>query len=413
MSILKLKILLKFRIANIFSLLFSFFAVNVFFYKISFARYFDDHELDFSPRLDQSPMYTLEALTDWGKDLLSVYGITTVIVTFVFFAVSIPVIFVLFKFKAKNDHEYNKAVDANDDNGVDEFVFDPNVALPKQTKGNFLLEVLWSVIPVVLLVIIAIPTWRSIFEQARAQKAVYEGTKEALKVEVIGHQWWWEFVYTDYSVTTANELVLPENTPIEFSITSKDVIHSFYIPKFGGKIDAIPGKINKLVYHSPALSLNPSDKGDYYLGQCMELCGLSHALMRFEAVIKSSDGFLEFINSHNNPPILKTDAEKRGSELFNQCMSCHSIAGTPSADLPVEKIGPDLSNFGDRRTLGAVTRINSMTNLQNWIKDPMRLKPGSLMPKLELTDQQISDVSAYILFSTAKNNDKKKNINNK
>ena len=351
---------------------------------IALAKYFDHTPLKFSYKLSDSPMYTLEGLTDWGKDILSVYGLTTLIVTIVFFAVSIPVIYVLFKFRAKSDYH--------------------SAPLPKQTKGNFLLEIIWTTIPIILLIIIAVPTWKSIFSQARAQKEIELGKKQALKVEVIGHQWWWEFIYSDYGVTTANELVLPENTPIEFSITSADVIHSFYIPKFGGKIDAIPGKINKLVYYTPPISTSASKMGDYYLGQCMELCGLSHALMRFEAIIRSSEDFLYFINSHNTPPEVKTDAEQRGAELFNRCMSCHTIAGTPSADLEVVKIGPDLSNFGDRRSLGAVTRSNSMENLQAWIENSMNFKPGSLMPKQELTPQEISDISAYILFATTKHN---------
>ena len=302
---------------------------------------------------------------------------------------SIPIIYVLFRFRDKRT-------------GSGHFPYDNERELPKQVGGNTLLEILWTVIPAILLILIAIPTWQTIFRQDKAIKAIERGGK-ALKVEVIGHQWWWEFVYTDYNVTTANELVLPENTPVIFSITSADVIHSFYIPKFGGKLDAIPGKINRLVYTSPALSENAGKKGDYYTGQCMELCGLSHALMRFEAVIRSHSEFKAFIDSHNTPPVITTESERRGELVFTQCMACHTIEGTPSANLPTQKIGPDLSNFGDRQTLAAGTRKNSMANLRAWIKNPMRFKPGSLMPVLELTDQQIADVAAYIQFSTAKN----------
>lgn len=341
--------------------------------------YFDDAPLTFSPSLKKAPMYTLVGITDWGKDILQVYGLTTIITLIVFICVTIPIIYVLIRFRARGDQE----------------------ELPPQTKGNYLLEIVWTIIPVVLLVIIATPTWQSIFRQDKAVKKM-EQSADALKIKVIGHQWWWEFVYTDYNVTTANELVLPEKTPVIFSITSADVIHSFYIPRFGGKLDAIPGKINKLVYTSPSLTHNASSKGDYYLGQCMELCGVSHALMRFEAVIRSHEEFESFLASHNKPPQVKTSQEKRGEMIFNQCIACHTIAGTPSADIPVEKIGPDLSNFGDRRTLAAGTRHNNTANLEAWIKDPFRFKPGSLMPKLELTDEQIEDVSAYIQFSTAK-----------
>ena len=352
--------------------------------------YFDDAPLRFSPSLAQAPMYTLSGLTDWGTELLYVYGLTTIITLIVFLLVSIPIIYALLRFRDKSKGDSTSPLG-----------YDNTQPLPKQVKGNTWLEIIWTTIPVVLLVLIAVPTWQTIFRQDRAIKAIESGG-EALKIEVIGHQWWWEFVYTDYGVTTANELVLPENTPVIFYITSADVIHSFYIPKFGGKLDAIPGKVNRLVYTSPALSADASPTGDYYTGQCMELCGLSHALMKFEAVVRSAVDFKAFIDSHNVPPVVSTASERRGEEVFNQCMACHSIAGTPSAELPVAKIGPDLSNFGDRRTLAAGIRRNSMANLKAWIKNPTRFKPGALMPALGLTNEQIEDVAAYIQFSTAK-----------
>lgn len=354
--------------------------------------YFDDAPLKFSPSLSQSPMYTLTGLTDWGQEILYVYGLTTLITIIVFLSVSIPIVYALFRFR---DRSYKRRTDEHP------LGYDNDQELPKQVTGHMGLEILWTTIPVVLLILIAVPTWQTIFNQDRAIKTI-ERTGEALKVEVIGHQWWWEFVYTDYGVTTANELVLPESTPVIFSITSADVIHSFYIPKFGGKLDAIPGKVNRLVYTTPALTQQAGSPGDYYTGQCMELCGLSHALMKFEAVIRSHHDFKSFIDSHNVAPVVTTASEKRGEELFVQCMACHSIWGTPSADLEVVKIGPDLSNFGDRRTLAAGIRRNSMVNLKAWIKNPTRFKPGVLMPALELSDQQIEDVAAYIQFSTAK-----------
>ena len=343
------------------------------------ARYFDDAPLKFSPSLKDSPMYTLVGITDWGKEIMEVYGLTTIILCLVFLTVALPTVYILFRFRAKEGQ----------------------TTLPKQTHGNFMLEVLWTTIPVILLAIIAVPTWQSIFRQDAAVKNIHKN-EEALRVEVVGYQWWWKFTYTDYKITTANELVLPENTPVEFSITSKDVIHSFYIPRFGGKIDAIPGKINKLVYYTPPLSENAPKEGDYYQGQCMELCGLSHALMRFETVIRKKEDFDRFLASHNTPPKVQTEREQRGEQVFNQCIACHTIAGTMSAEIPGDKNGPDLSNFGNRRTLAAGTRKNTMDNLRAWLRDPLYFKPGSLMPKLELTDEQIDDVAAYIQFSTAK-----------
>ena len=153
------------------------------------SGYFDDAPLTFSPSLSQSPMYTLDGLTDWGQEILHVYGLTTIITIIIFLAVSIPIIYVLFRFRDKRT-------------GSGHFPYDNERELPKQVGGNTLLEILWTVIPAILLILIAIPTWQTIFRQDKAIKAIERGGK-ALKVEVIGHQWWWEFVYTDYNVTTA------------------------------------------------------------------------------------------------------------------------------------------------------------------------------------------------------------------
>lgn len=342
-------------------------------------KHFDDAPLDFSFDLSKAPMYTLVGITDWGKSILEVYGITTIVMIFVFFSVAVPCVYVLFKFKATGEE----------------------TELPKQITGNHILELMWTIIPVGLLLIISIPTWKVIFEQDTAKREA-AASPDVLKVNVVGYQWWWKFEYPQYGVTTANELVLPENTPIEYTIWSEDVIHSFYIPRFGGKIDAIPGVKNKLVYTSPRLVNTKNSLGDYYQGHCLELCGLSHALMRFEAIVKSKADFDKFIATHNEPPILMTEREKRGEQLFAQCMACHTISGTPSAELDIAKIGPDLSNFGSRRYLGATTRKNTIENLKSWIRDPAAIKPGSLMPALGLSESQIDDVSAYIQFSTAK-----------
>jgi len=348
--------------------------------KLAFAaKPFDERPLDYSTDMSTSPMYTLTSITDWGQDIMRVYGITTWVLVFVFFMVAIPCVYALYKFRATGEE----------------------TELPKQVTGNHVLEIIWTVVPVILLLIIAVPTWEVIFNQAANQKKV-EASPDALKVKVIGHQWWWEFQYPDLGVTTANELVLPENTPIDFTIESVDVIHSFYIPRFGGKIDAVPGISNKLAYTTPLLVNKADPHGDVYQGHCMELCGLSHALMRFQVIVKSEKEFKRFIDTHNLPPVLQTEKEKRGEQVFAQCMACHNIQGTPSADLNIVKVGPDLSNFGDRKYLGAQTRLNTMENLRKWIKAPASIKPGSKMPALGLTDEQIDDVSAYIQYSTAK-----------
>jgi cytochrome c oxidase subunit II len=349
--------------------------------KSAFAeKAFDDYPAEYSLDLSKAPMYTISGITDWGASIMKVYGITTWILVFVFLAVAVPCIYALFKFRATGNE----------------------TELPKQVTGNHVLELLWTIIPVGLLLFIAVPTWEVIFQQDRDQRAAAVA-ENVLKIDAVGHQWWWEFKYTQLGVTTANELVLPADTPVLFTIKSNDVIHSFYIPRFGGKIDAIPGKENYLSYTTPKLVNKENAHGDIYQGHCLELCGLSHALMRFEVIVKSKEGFDAFIASHNTPPVVMTEREKRGEELFAQCMACHTIEGTPSAGIKVAKIGPNLSNFGSRRFLGAQTRKNNMVNLRAWIKNSGKIKPGSrMLPFEHLSDQELDDVAAYVQYSTAK-----------
>jgi cytochrome c oxidase subunit 2 len=341
------------------------------------AKSFDEKPYTLSTSLEASPMYTLVGITDWGADILRVYGITTIVLVFVFFTVAIPTIYALWKFKAKGDE----------------------TELPKQFTGNHILELMWTIIPVGLLLVIAIPTWEVIFKQSNKANSA-----ENFHVKVIGHQWWWEFQYPDLGITTANELHLPENTPIDFSITSDDVIHSFYVPRFGGKIDAIPSVINHIYLTTPELVKKDKVGGDFYQGHCLELCGSSHALMRFEAFIHSKAEFDKWAKSAMNPPEVLSAQEKRGQEVFAQCQACHTIAGTDSAKIPGKKLGPDLTNFGNRRYLGATTRLNTIENFHQWIKNSSLIKPGSKMTSFEgiLTDQQIEDVAAYVRISTSK-----------
>lgn len=341
------------------------------------AKSFDEKPYTLSTSLEESPMYTLVGITDWGADILRVYGITTVVLIFVFFTVAIPTVYALWRFREKGNE----------------------TELPKQFTGNHILELMWTIIPVGLLLIIAIPTWEVIFKQSNRANSTNN-----FQVKVIGHQWWWEFQYPDLGITTANELHLPENTPIDFSITSDDVIHSFYVPRFGGKIDAIPGVINHIYVTTPELVQKNKVGGDFYQGHCLELCGTSHALMRFEAFVHSKDEFDKWAKSAMNPPEVLSAQEKRGEEVFAQCQACHTIAGTVSAKIPGKKLGPDLTNFGNRRYLGATTRLNTTENFHQWIKNSSLIKPGSKMTSFEgiLTDQQIDDVAAYVRISTSK-----------
>ena len=342
-------------------------------------KHFEDTGYSLNIGFD-TPMNTIAGLTDWAKEINHVYGITTWITAAIFFVVAIPVCVAIYKFRVRPGD--------NDD------------VAPKQVHGNVMLELAWTIGPVILLLFIAVPTWQVIFRQYR------EPTKDALVIEVIGHQWWWEFRYPGQGVTTANQLYLPENREVLFQITSADVIHSFWIPQFGGKVDALPrpkGEFNTMIYVTPTLAAADKADGVLYQGQCVELCGLSHALMRFNAKLVTQEQFDRWAKVYNDPPLVATEAQRKGEQVFNQCMGCHTISGTTSATIPGDKIGPNLTNFGNRAYLAAGTRHNTAENLAVWIDDPERLKPGALMPKLGLSKEDIASVSAYIRQSTAKN----------
>jgi|688.fasta_scaffold83456_4 cytochrome c oxidase subunit 2 len=343
---------------------------------------FDESKYKFFDVNWDAPMNTISGITEWSRDINNVYGITTWICIFVFFAVAIPLVWTLVKFKDKGDG-----------------------TVPKQFHGNATLEILWTVIPVVLLLFIAVPTWRVLFKHSRAPE-------NAMVVEVIGHQWWWEFRYPQNgNIITANELHLPEKTPIHFKVWSEDVIHGFWVPKFGGKMDANPTTMNEdgspkryndLYFETPAVVDASKRGGDMYQGQCTQLCGPSHALMRFNAVVHTKEEFDVWTKNANTPPKVETALAKAGEQVFARCQACHAITGTPSADIPGKKIGPNLTNFGDRKYLGAGTRLNTRENLAAWLRDPTAVKPGALMPAGLVNEEEIMQVSSYLRLSTSK-----------
>ena len=359
------------------------------FSPLSWAGPFDEHPYSLSASF-KTPMDTLAGLTDWGQGINYVYGITAIIVGIVFLAVSLPLIYAIRRFRVRDEDL-------------------ATLPIPKQVHGNALLEFTWTIIPVILLLFIAVPTWQIIFRQPEKHQI----PKGSMRIEVIGHQWWWEFRYPELGITTANELHLPEKTPVYFEISSADVIHSFWIPQFGGKLDALPGRgaENFLFLTTPTLQNPEKSGGEYYQGQCAELCGLSHALMRFEAVVHKKAEFERWATVFHNPPVVQTALEKKGEQVFMQCMSCHTISKTPSEDIekqmlattpPIHKAGPNLTDFGSRRMMAAGTRKNTAENFHDWVNDPASIKPGSRMVSLGLPKADIEAVAAYLRYSTAK-----------
>lgn len=250
--------------------------------------------------------------------------------------------------------------------------------IPEQVEGNHVLEIVWTIIPVVLLLIIAVPTVAITFNLAKD----YRGHEDALHVKVTAHQYWWEFEYPDLGIRTAQELVIPAGKFIAFDVISADVNHSFWIPTLGGKIDANAGITNTFYLKA--------DEADQLLqGRCAELCGASHALMDFKVIAVSEDEFEQWVEDMQTP-VAESDAV-RGQELFEAkgCLQCHAI--TPDG----KSMGPNLNNFANRDRVASF-RPNTEEWLAKWLDNPQEVKPGSTMPDVGLTQDEIDALVEYL-----------------
>lgn len=253
----------------------------------------------------------------------------------------------------------------------------PGRPIPRQIHGNSRLELAWTIAPAVLLAGIAIPTIGTIFSVA-AKPA------DALPVSVIGHQWWWEFDYPTYGIKTANELHIPAGRPVYLTMTSTDVIHSFWVPRLAGKQDVEPGRTNNLTIQA--------DRPGRYFGQCAEFCGVSHANMRLRVFADSASNFAAWVRNQQQraqppPPATLAIMQAKG------CGGCHTINGVQGF---VGQIGPNLTHFASRTTFAGSTFLNNPVNLRHWLADPPGVKPGADMPDLRLTERQIDTLIAYL-----------------
>jgi cytochrome c oxidase subunit II len=213
----------------------------------------------------------------------------------------------------------------------------------------------------------------------------------AISIAVTGHQWWWEVQYEDavpsQRVLTANEIHIPTNRPVVLKVTSRDVIHSFWVPNLQGKRDLIPG-------YTTALWMQASRAG-VFRGQCAEFCGMQHAHMAFDIVVESDEEFARWLDVMRQPGRDPPDATgRKGREVFMQarCAACHAIRGSDAA----AQTAPDLTHIASRSTLGAGTLPNTADNLADWIRDPQRVKPGNQMPPNLLAADDLQALVAYM-----------------
>jgi len=273
----------------------------------------------------------------------------------------------------------------------------PGRAIPAQVHGNKRLEVTWTVIPAVLLAVIAVPTIATIFDLARVPTG-------ALQITVTGHQWWWEARYPSQpgkgvasEVVTANEIHIPTGIPVYVTLESNDVIHSFWIPRLAGKQDLEPGRITHLTVEAP----NPGT----YFGQCAEYCGISHANMRLRMIAQSPADFQAWAQQQAQPaaqppPDVLAIMDHAG------CAGCHTIAGVKGANnIPyLGIVGPNLTHFADRTTFAGATEDRTDENLAAWLRDPQEVKPGNDMTigpngqpgRSILTEDEINALVQYL-----------------
>lgn len=208
-----------------------------------------------------------------------------------------------------------------------------------------------------------------------------------LVIEVTGHQWWWQLHYVSGNFTTANEIHIPVNQPVTLKLMSADVNHSFWVPELSPKLDLIPGQTNTLTIQA--------DQAGTYRGQCAEYCGLQHANMAFLVIADPPDTYARWVANQQAPAAASKDAEvAQGEQVFMQsaCVYCHTIRGTSAAGT----LGPDLTHLASRRTIGAGVLTNTPGNLAGWVVNSQAIKPGNLMPPMELDATQLQAILAYL-----------------
>jgi cytochrome c oxidase subunit II len=257
---------------------------------------------------------------------------------------------------------------------------------PPQVYGSNQIELAWTVIPVLIVLVLFLATARVIHSVQDAPQP-----PGAIEVIAIGHQFWWEFRYPSLGVVTANELHVPVSdpshpTPTFITLLSADTDHSFWIPRLAGKTDLIPNRVNHIW-------IEPHDTG-LYLGQCAQYCGTQHAKMLLRVYVNSQEEFDQWVQEEKKPAAIDSAAEE-GRRIFETtaCINCHAVSGTAANG----RFGPDLTHLMSRDTIASGAAPNTRENLESWIQDPDSIKPGSLMPAMKLNDQDLNAVTAYLL----------------
>ncbi len=262
-------------------------------------------------------------------------------------------------------------------------------AEPPQVYGSLQVEVAWTVIPVLIVIVLGLTTARTVFQIQDRPKP-----PGALEVTVIGRQWWWELRYPSLGIVTANELHVPVSdaarpSPTFLTLLSADVAHSFWVPRLAGKTDLIPNKVN-------STWIDPRRPG-LYLGQCAEFCGTQHAKMLLRVYVHTAEDFERWVASQQAgtaPAAGGGDAVSEGRRVFETtaCLNCHTVRGTAGDG----RYGPDLTHLMSRETIASGAVPNSPETLKAWIKNPAHFKPGVLMPAMQLDEARLDALVGYL-----------------
>jgi cytochrome c oxidase subunit 2 len=260
---------------------------------------------------------------------------------------------------------------------------------PPQIYGSDQLELAWTVLPVLIVMVLFMAS-------ARVIHAVQDARRPpgAIEVTAVGHQFWWEYRYPQYGFVTANELHVPvsdpsQPTPTFITLLSADTNHSFWIPRLAGKTDLIAN-------HPNSTWIDPHEPG-LYLGQCAQYCGTQHAKMLLRVYVDSRADFDRWVQKQRtvHPDAAISPQAVEGRRVFEStaCINCHTIEGTVADG----RFGPNLGHLMSRDTIASGAAANTPANLRSWIQNPDAIKPGSLMPAMNLTDKELNEVTEYML----------------
>jgi cytochrome c oxidase subunit II len=257
---------------------------------------------------------------------------------------------------------------------------------PAQVYGSTQVELAWTIVPVLIVLVLFLTSARVIFS---VQDAVHP--PNSLEVTVIGHQFWWEYRYPGLDVVTANELHVPVSdsahpTPTILKLLSADTDHSFWVPRLAGKTDLIPNFPN-------TTWIEPHQTG-LYQGQCAQYCGTQHAKMLLRVYVDTREDFERWVQKQRQPAE-RVEAVSRGRAVFERtsCINCHTVQGTVANG----RFGPDLTHLMSRDTIASGAAPNTPKELRRWIENPDAIKPGSKMPAMGLASQQLDEVTAYLV----------------